>query len=634
MTLDRRGFLAACSRAGITSALLPGVLYTLAAQGAAHGEEARDPAKITPEMLDQAAALAGVGPFTAEQKQAMLDGLNDQRGSSGPIRALKLANSVAPAFVFHPLPAVNATSDPNCEKLPPAMGELTIPITDDGGYGHRPIPAHIEDMAFWSVLELGKAIGFGKIKSVDLTKMYLERLKRYDSKLHFVITLTEERALKQAAAADAEIAAGKYRGPLHGIPWGAKDLLAVKGYPTTWGAGGFEHQSFDEDATVVQRLDAAGAVLVAKFSLGALAMGDKWFGGRTRNPWNMEQGSSGSSAGSASAVSAGCVAFAIGSETLGSISSPSTRCGVTGLRPTFGLVPRTGAMALSWTMDKLGPITRSAEDCMTVLSAIHGPDGKDAAAAKTDEIPMAYADWKSLRIGYLKSEFDPPGPLKLAEAPAGETADQKARREERNQGMRVARTRRDYDRRFEAAALDKLRAMGVKLTPVELPRLPWDAMAPLLTAEAAAAFDDLTLSGRDRLLTEQGVEDWPNTFRIARLYPAVDYIQANRARTLGIQQMSALFEQVDIIVTPTTGTQLVATNLTGHPALIVPNGLRGADAPQPPLIDDGDNDDIGGPGTPVSLTFLAGHYQDAKLAAFGSAYQQATGFHKLHPRLD
>jgi len=464
--------------------------------------------------------------------------------------------------------------------------------------------------------------------------MYLDRLKRYDPRLHFVITLTEERALAQAKKADEEIAAGKYRGPLHGIPWGAKDLLAVKGYPTTWGAGGFEHQSFDEDATVVQRLDAAGAVLVAKFALGALANGDKWFGGRTRNPWNPEQGSSGSSAGSASAVSAGCVAFAIGSETLGSISSPSTRCGVTGLRPTFGLVPRTGAMALSWTMDKLGPISRSADDCALILSAIHGPDGKDASVYSAPFDWNPGFDWRTLRIGYLKSEFDPPQPLKLQEAAPNESADEKKKREEHNAQLRISRARRDYDRRYESAALDKLRSMGVQLIPVELPKLPWSSMVPLLTAEAAAAFDALTMTGRDRLLIEQGIEDWPNGFRVARLYPAVEYIQANRARTLAIQQVSALFEQVDIIVTPTTDTQLIATNLTGHPALIVPNGLRGADAPPPPKIDDGDSDDIGGPGTPVSLTFLAGHYQEAKLPAFGSAYQQATGFHKLHPKLD
>jgi Asp-tRNA(Asn)/Glu-tRNA(Gln) amidotransferase A subunit family amidase len=430
------------------------------------------------------------------------------------------------------------------------------------------------------------------------------------------------------------IAAGNYRGPLHGIPWGAKDLLAVTGYPTTWGAGGFEHQVIDEDATVVQRLDAAGAVLVAKLTLGALAMGDHWFGGQTRNPWNPKQGSSGSSAGPASAVSAGCVGFAIGSETLGSISSPSTRCGVTGLRPTFGFVPRTGAMALSWTMDKLGPIARSAEDCALVLEAICGPDGKDTSVAAAEFHWDLGLDWKKLRIGYLKSEFDAPGPLKLDEAKPNETAEEKKQREERNEQMTVGRARREYDRKFDLAALDKLKEMGVTLVPVELPKLPYGAMTALLTAEAAAAFDDLTLSGRDALLTEQGVEDWPNAFRTARFYSAVDYIQANRARTLAVQQVSALFEQVDVIVTPTNGTQLVATNLTGHPALIVPNGLRGADAPRPPNVDDGDNDDIGGPGTPVSLTFLAGHYQDAKLAAFGRAYQVATGFERLHPKME
>jgi len=636
MTLDRRGFLTACSRAGITSALLPGVLYTLAAQAqeaapAAAGAEKKTLPKITPEMLDEAGALAGVGPFTADQKKMMLDGLNDQRDSYEPIRALKIPNSLAPAFVFHPRAAAKSKQGPECETLP-SEGSMNIPIDYVGSLTKA--PANIEDLAFATVGELGRLLGFGAIKSVDLTKMYLDRLKRYDSKLHFVITLTEERALAQAKKADEEIAAGKYRGPLHGIPWGAKDLLAVKGYPTTWGAGGYEHQSFDEDATVVQRLDAAGAVLVAKFSLGALAMGDKWFGGRTRNPWNPAQGSSGSSAGSASAVAAGCVAFAIGSETLGSISSPSTRCGCTGLRPTFGMVPRTGAMALSWTMDKLGPISRSVEDCLLVLEAIHGPDGKDISAAQTDAVPLGYDDWKKLRIGYLNSEFDAPEPLKLAEAKPNETAEETQKREHSNEAAKVARARRDYDRRYELAALDKLRSMGVKLIPVELPKLPYDAMVPLLTAEGAAAFDDLTMSGRDKLLTEQGAEDWPNAFRIARFYPAVEYIQANRARTLAVQQVSALFEQVDVIVTPTTGEQLVATNLTGHPALILPNGLRGDDAPKPPKVDDGDSDDIGGPGTPVSLTFLAGHFQEAKLAAFAGAYQEATGFHKVHPKLD
>jgi Asp-tRNA(Asn)/Glu-tRNA(Gln) amidotransferase A subunit family amidase len=634
-TLDRRGFLTACSRAGITSALLPGILYTLAAQAQPQESDPKSKSaerlpKITPEMLDQAAALAGVGPFTAEYKKMMLDGLNQQRASYEPIRALKMPNSVAPAFVFHPQPAaIEMTHAKLAEEGNSRKNLQFIDMIDED----FPVPNNLDDLAFATIIDLAELLRRRKITALALTQMFLTRIKRLDPMLHFVITLTEDRAIAQAKKADEEIAAGKYRGPLHGIPWGAKDLLAVKGYPTTWGAGGFEHQTIDEDATVVQRLDEAGAILVAKFTLGALAMGDKWFGGRTRNPWNTKQGSSGSSAGPASAVAAGCVPFAIGSETLGSISSPSTRCGDTGLRPTFGLVPRTGAMALSWTMDKLGPIARSAEDCALVIQAIHGPDGKDTAAWPATFEWNPTFDWKNLRIGYLKNAFDPPEPLKLPEPQPNETAEEKTHREERIARMKVSRARSDYDRKYDLAALDKLRSMGVNLIPVELPKLPYDSMTPLLTAEAAAAFDDLTMSGRDSLLTEQSEYDWPNGFRVARFYPAVEYIQANRARTLAIQQVSALFEQVDIVVTPTNGEQLVVTNLTGHPALIVPNGLRGADAPPPPKIDDGEDDNIGGPGTPVSLTFLAGHYQDATLAAFGAAYQQATNFHKQHPNL-
>lgn len=632
MHLDRRLFLSACTRAGIASPLLPGVLYTLAAQAqdSAATDQSKPPA-ITAEMIDQAAILAGVGPFTAEQKKMMIDSLVDTNGSIKAIRKLDLPNSVMPAFVFHPLPAARPRTDADCEILPHAEGEMIVQV--DSGESAVTAPARIEDLAFASIRELASLLQQRKITSLALTQMYIARLKRYDPQLHFVINLTEQRALAQAKAADAEIAAGKYRGPLHGIPWGAKDLLAAKGYPTTWGAGGFEHQIIDEDATVVQRLDAAGAILVAKLTLGALAMGDVWFGGRTRNPWNPVQGSSGSSAGPASAVSAGCVGFAIGSETLGSISSPSTRCGVTGLRPTFGFVPRTGAMALSWTMDKLGPISRSAEDCALVLNAIYGPDGQDTSVA-SEPFHWGATDWRSLRVGYLKSAFDPIGPFKPQPAPAGETADQKAAREKRNTQFQQFHIRRVYDHSYDLAALDALRKMNVTLIPVELPKLPYGAITPLLNAEAAAAFDQLTLTGRDSLLTAQASYDWPNIFRTARFYPAVDYIQANRARTQVVQQVSALFQHVDIIVTPTMDEQLVATNLSGHPALIVPNGLRGADAPKPPKEDTGDYDNIGGPGTPVSITFLAAHYQDAKLAAFGHAYQQATGFHKLHPKLD
>jgi len=291
-------------------------------------------------------------------------------------------------------------------------------------------------------------------------------------------------------------------------------------------------------------------------------------------------------------------------------------------------------MALSWTMDKLGPIARSAEDCALVLKVIHGPDGQDASAHAMHFLYPPQENLHSLRVGYLKSDFDEPKPFTTQPPPTSETAEEKKDREKREAEGKAAHERRLYDRRYDLAALDKLRAMGIDLISVELPKLPYGAMVSLLGAEAAAAFDDLTLSGRDRLLTEQGVEDWPNSFRVSRFYPAVEYIQANRARTLACREVSALFEKVDIIVASSGGMQLLATNLTGHPAAIVPNGLRGDDAPRPPKIDTGDEDDIGGPGTPVSITFLAGLYDDARLAAFAQAYQQATGFNKLHPKLD
>lgn len=637
MPLDRRRFLSVSSAAGIASSLFPGVLFTLASQAQEAQEDQSKPPKITPEMIDQAAILAGIGPFTDEQKKMMIDGLVDRNGSMKAIRKLHLPNSVAPSFVFHPQPArgyVLRSESPKVIHIPAPKPGTMQGMSGWTADESAATPASIEDLAFAGVSHLASLLKARKITSVDLTKMYIARLKRYDSLLHFVITLTEDRAMAQARKADEEIDAGNYRGPLHGIPWGAKDLLAVKGYPTTWGAGGFEHQSIDEDATVVQRLDEAGAVLVAKFTLGALAMGDKWFGGRTRNPWNPKQGSSGSSAGSASAVAAGCVGFALGSETLGSIASPSTRCGDSGLRPSFGLVPRTGAMALSWTMDKLGPICRTAEDCALVLDAIWGLDGHDTSVYPYASYHWNPAfDWRSLRVGYLKSEFDDPKPFKPEQAAASESAEDKKKRDQRNVEGQARHARVVYDHKFRLATLDKLKSMGVNLIPVGLPKLPYGAMVTMLECEAAAAFDELTLSGRDKLLTEQGPDDWPNTFRTARFFPAVEYIQAARARTLAVQQVSALFEKADIIVAPTESLQLVVTNLTGHPALIVPNGLRGDDAPKPPSEDTGDEDNIGGPGTPVSITFLAGLYEDAKLAAFGKAYQEATGFHLVHPKL-
>jgi Asp-tRNA(Asn)/Glu-tRNA(Gln) amidotransferase A subunit family amidase len=603
--LDRRRFLATCSGFGFGSTLFPGVLFSLA----------HDQGTVTKDMVEQAAVIADV-PIAPEYRDAMVASLNQAVKGYDAIFALHITNGVAPAVEFNPtLPAMT---------FPTERRPLHLSIA-----ASRAVPSNLEDLCFATVRELAELVRGRKVSSVDLTEMYLTRLKRLDPTLHCVITLTEDRARAQARDADRDIAAGKYRGPLHGIPWGAKDLLAVKGYPTTWGAGGFEHQMIDEDATVVTRLDRAGAVLIAKLTLGALALGDRWYGGVTRNPWRPAQGSSGSSAGPASATAAGCVGFSIGSETLGSISSPSTRCGCTGLRPTFGRVPRTGAMALSWSMDKLGPICRSAEDCAIVLDAIYGPDGHDrtthAAAFNWD----AHVDVRALRVGYLKNDFenDPPQ-LRLFAPPSPSDTTAQHQRE-------LLREHVTYDRRFDTAALAKIGDMGITMTPVQLPDMPWQAITSLLSVEAAAAFDELTRSGRDKLLTEQSPQDWPNTFRVARLTPAVEYVQANRARMLAIEAMAKVFEPFDVIVAPTGSTQLVITNLTGHPSVIVPNGLRGDDAP-PYIASTGPGafgGNWGGPGTPVSLTFLGPLYGEAKLLAFALAYQNATGFHRRYPKV-
>jgi Asp-tRNA(Asn)/Glu-tRNA(Gln) amidotransferase A subunit family amidase len=623
--LDRRNFVKTCSGMGLAGTLFPGVLW---AQTQAHGAK-----KITKEMIENAAVIADVA-IADEYKQALLQNLNDQTRGYEAIYALRIPNSVEPALLFDPLlPGMHLET----ERKPMRMSNLAqVWLSSGPAIGASEAMDTVEELAFASVRQLADLMQSRSISSVRLTEMYLRRLKRYDPTLKFVVTLTEERALAQAKQADAEIAAGKYRGPLHGLPWGAKDLLAAKGYPTTWGAGGFEKQMIDEDATVVKRLDEAGAVLVAKLTLGALALGDEWFGGKTRNPWNPRQGSSGSSAGPASATAAGCVAFSIGSETLGSISSPSTRCGCTGLRPTFGLVPRTGAMALSWSMDKLGPICRTVEDCALVLDAIYGPDGKDRTVAKAAFNWDAELDWKKLRVGYLKADFErkPGAPEEAAakeEPPA--TPEEQKKRDEAKKAREAFRIRAEYDRRYNDAALAKLQQMGVKMFPVEMPKFPYDAMISMLTAEAAAAFDELTRSGRDKLLTAQGPDDWPNTFRSARFIPAVEYIQAARARRMAMDAVAKVFEEFDVIVAPTNSQQLAITNLTGHPAVILPNGFRGDDAPKPPVKDNGDDDGVGGPGTPVSLTFLGKLYGEAELLAFARAYQQATPFHLLHPKL-
>ena len=567
--LDRRSFMGYFAGIGLSSSLFPGVLW----------ERIVSREEITVETIASAEEVAGL-KFDPEERAMMLDGLKQQEARIEALHKVSLPNSVSPAIVFDPLPPGR--------KAPSETGAKMV----RSRVAPRSIGRDIESLAFLPVTELSELIRRQRVTSLQLTQMYLARLKNYDPVLRCVITLTEDRALRQARTADAEIARGKYRGPLHGIPWGAKDLLSVRGYTTTWGAGPYKDQVIDADATVVQRLDAAGAVLVAKLTLGELAQGDIWFGATTKNPWKTDQGSSGSSAGPASATAAGLVGFSIGSETLGSISSPSTRCGTTGLRPTFGRVPRTGAMALSWTMDKLGPICRSVEDCALVLDVIRGPDGKDNTVIPAGFQWDANLSPKKLRVGYVKAAFD---------LPVTDPAD--------------AKRTLHPTKKFDDAALDVLRRIGINLIPVELPDVPYDAMRIILTAEAAAAFDELTRSDRDKELVQQGKFDWPNTFRTARFIPAADYINANRLRSIAIQKWDELMRTVDVIVTPTGAanlTQLVATNLTGHPAVILPNGFR----------DDG---------TPVSLTFLGGLFEEAKLLAIARAYHEATAFHLRHP---
>ncbi|HEX9311124.1 MAG TPA: amidase [Gemmatimonadaceae bacterium] len=568
-TLDRRSFMGYFAGVGLTSTLFPGVLWAKLAAGA----------EITVETIASAEEVAGLH-FDPAERELMLDGLKQQEQRIEALHKISLANSVSPAILFNPLPPGKKISTGPRR----AMVRSSSPP--------RAVPADLDQLAFLPVTELSELVRRRRVTSVQLTQMYVARLKKYDPVLRCVISLTEDRAFRQAHAADEEIRRGHYRGPLHGIPWGAKDLLAVRGYKTTWGAGPFRDQVIDADATVVQRLDAAGAVLVAKLSLGELAQGDIWFGAMTRNPWKVDQGSSGSSAGPASATAAGLVGFSVGSETLGSISSPSTRCGTTGLRPTFGRVPRTGAMALSWSMDKLGPICRSVEDCAMVLDAIYGPDGQDNTVIPASYHWDARLSLRKLRIGYVKSAFDTPqidptDPKRTLHA----------------------------TKKFDDAALDVLRRLALNLIPVELPDVPYDAMRIVLSAEAAASFDELTRSDRDKELVQQGKFDWPNSFRTSRFIPAVDYVNANRLRSIAIQKWDDLMRSVDVIVTPTGAanlSQLVATNLTGHPAVILPNGFR----------DDG---------TPVSLTFLGGLFEEAKLLAVARAYQDATDFHLKHP---
>lgn len=426
-----------------------------------------------------------------------------------------------------------------------------------------------------------------KVTSTDLTRMYLGRLKQHDPTLHCVVTLTEDLALAQAAEADAEIRAGRYRGPLHGVPYGIKDLFAVRGVLTTWGAKPYANQVFDYDSTAVVRLREAGAVLLAKLSTGELAVGDLWFRSRTRNPWNPDRGSSGSSAGPASATSAGLVGFAVGTETGGSIVSPASTCGIVGLRPTYGRVSRYGCMTLRWTLDKVGPLTRSIGDAALVLEALHGPDGRDETVP---DVPFTWdgrRDVKGLRIGYVESEIASAGDL-----------------EERQQ---AAARRPVYE-----AALQFYRDAGATLVPITLPDLPSAAIYTILNAEAGAMFDELVRSGAINELADKGVNGRANQLRATRFIPAVEYIRAQRVRTLLMQRMNALFESIDVFLSPSQSDSVTTTNLTGHPAAVLPAGFV--------------------EGLPVAIMLTGRLWEEATVLRAAAAFEAATDWHTKHPR--
>jgi len=503
-------------------------------------------------------------------EQVMIDsGMADLLDDYREIRAYSLPNSTPPAIQFNPLPYGFKVPEPT-----PKM-EWEIPEGVS-------MPNWGADLAFMSIPELASLIHSGEISCLALTEFFLNRLKKYDPQLHCVVTLTEEYAIEQAKKMDVELAAGKDRGILHGIPYGAKDLFSFPGYPTTWGAGAYKEQVLDEKAGILQKLEDAGAILLAKTTMGALAMGDVWFADTTHNPWNLNEGSSGSSAGSASATAAGLLPFAIGTETWGSIVSPATRCGATGLRPTYGRVTRSGAMALSWSMDKVGSLCRSATDCAIVFDAIRGLDPSDKTLIDAGFTYPGKVNLSDLRIGYFKSAFDS-----------------------------------EYGvSRFDKQTLRVLKKLGADLIPVELDneKLPYYAMSIILDAEAAAAFDELTRSNRDTLLVRQHRYAWPNLFRTARYITAVEYIQANRIRHDLIEDYNSRLKDFDVVVVPSFhgGDHLLATNLTGHPVVVVPNGFKDS-------------------GSPTSISFLGNLFDEATILAVAAAYQEATSFHQKRP---
>jgi Asp-tRNA(Asn)/Glu-tRNA(Gln) amidotransferase A subunit family amidase len=596
-TYDRRAFMAYFSSIGLGATLFPGVLWGQAQQQPQAPE-------ITKEMIASAEQIAGLS-FSDDERTAMVRNLQQMRGNITTLHKEPLDQSVLPAIVFDPVPPGRTLP----KKTQAPIVRTRVPVMSR--------PGSLDELAYATVNELSELVRSRKVKPSELTDMYLSRLKRYDPQLHCVVNLTEERARKQALDLDAEIARGKYRGPLHGIPWGAKDLLAVKGYPTTWGAGLYENQAFDYESPVVTRLDAAGAILIAKLTLGSLAQGDRWWKERTRNPWNPETGSSGSSAGPASATAAGCVGFSIGSETNGSITSPARTCGLAGFRPTFGRVPRTGAMALSWTTDKLGPICRSAEDCAIVFDAIQGPDGVDYSVKAYPFNWNATAKISQLKIAYFKDDFD----------------------------------RRAQDGTITPIPeamnfLKVLESLGARPEPIEAPAPNYGYLDNIiLNAECGAAFEPDTLNARIKEL--ESYSSWPNTFRGAQFIPAVDYVNANRVRIRAMEQTWELFSKYDVIVTPRENTSV--TNIVGTPSIVVPTGFaipqqtgrgggrgrggpptgaggRGGDttravnAPPPPTIP-----------LPTGMYVMGPIFQDEKNLLVAHAFQQATDFHKKRP---
>ena len=502
--------------------------------------------------------------FSSSERDSLINTVARRLEQYKALREIDIPNNISFPLFYDPLP----------------IG-MKIPKGKDN-FQFRDIktlrPDNLEKCAFMTIPQLAYLIRTKQVSSEELTRMYLDRLKRYQNDLQCVVTLTEELAIEQARKADLEISNGKYLGLLHGIPWGAKDLLSVPNYKTTWGAVPFKDQIIDEKGTVVKKLEEAGAVLVAKLTLGALAWGDVWFGGKTKNPWNLEQGSSGSSAGPGSATSAGLVGFSIGSETWGSIISPSTRNGVTGLRPSFGTVSRSGAMALSWTMDKLGPMTRSVEGAAIVFETIRGKDNIDRTVKDIQFKYPKVEDLKKLRVGYIASAFN--------DSVVSEN---------------------------DKASFEIIQSLGLNLIPIELPNFPTGSLSFILQAEAAAAFDELTRTNQDDLMVRQIKNAWPNVFREARFIPAVEYINANRARSLLNQEMANLMEKVDVYLIPSYyGDNLLRTNLTGHPCVVVPNGF---------------NDK----GSPTSISFIGNLYNDGNVLAVAKAFQEASDWHKKHP---